>query len=529
MPVCLPSRRVTQLGAVVVCAVVVSGGTGLGAARAATDGEPLGVTQPTRVTHEVDHPTRAYQSPFMLAHPDDPATTLAAGIDMSTSRCQLFRTQTRGRGWTLMDESPSPEDQPLCFQGAVYAYQNETPMAWGRDGDLYWPVSGRNPDTPQEDVSVLLAQSNDMGQSWSTTTVDEGLATGEFEFISRPITGLAVDNQSGSEDIVYVGWHTFPEGQAREPQVAVSTDGGATFSEGVLPFDEETSNELGGSDGLEGLPPKLEVGADGTLYVLFPARAAGDESVDEVPNRLLLARSDDRGETFTVTEVAEVLDSNVGPELEWTPRGGEDGTLHIVYEDRLEQPYGVRDIIYQRSTDGGETFTEPRKLNDDDPEQLYSQVNPNISLAPNGRLDVAWWDWRDGAAQYANDVYYTHSDDGGESWSDNVRVTDQSIDRRIGYWGNNADMRSRPGIASTNAVAQLGWSDTRLASAGDGTQDIFFAQVQHGEVASGETNATLLYVAAAVAGLLIGGLGLLGAVAMLRRRRVRGGAVQPAG
>lgn len=509
-------------GGLTVAAVI-----GSDAARAATDDEPIGVTQPTRVTHEVDHPTRAYQSPFMLAHPDDPATTVAAGIEMSTSRCQLFRTQTRGRSWTKLAASPSPEDQPLCFEGAIYAYQNETPLAWGRDGDLYWPVNGRSPDNLQQDMSVLLAQSSDMGQSWSSTVVDDGLPTGEFDSISRPITGLAVDTQSGSDDIVYVGWHTYPEGEPREPQVAVSTDGGATFSEGVLPFDEATSNELGGSEGLEGLPPKLEVGADGTLYVLFPGRAAGDESVDEVPNRLLLARSDDRGQSFTVTEVAEVLDSNVGPEMEWTPQGGEDGTLHIVYEDRLEQPYGVRDIIYQRSTDGGETFTEPRRLNDDDPQQLYSQVNPNISIAPNGRLDVAWWDWRDGAAAYANDVYYTYSDDGGDSWSANVRVTDQSIDRRIGYWGNNADMRSRPGIASTNAAAQLGWSDTRLASAGDGTQDIFLAQVQHDAVATDETSGTLLYVAAVIAGLLIGALGLLGAVLVLRRRGVRG-VFQPA-
>jgi hypothetical protein len=515
--------------ATMLCALLVNGGAGLEAARAATDDEVIGVTQPARVTHEVDHPTRAYQSPFMLPHPEDPTTTVAAGTEMSASRCHLFRSQTRGRSWTLMDASPSPKDQPLCFEGAVYAYQNETPMAWGRDGDLYWPVSGRNPDNLSQDVSVLLAQSSDLGESWSTTTVDDGLATGEFEFISRPITGLAVDTQSGAEDIVYVGWHTFPEGQPREPQIAVSTDGGVTFSEPMRPFDDETSQQLGGSEGLEGLPPKIEVDADGTLYVLFPGRAAGDESVDEVPNRLLLARSEDRGETFTVTELAEVLDSNVGPELEWTPQGGEDGTLHIVYEDRLELPYGVRDIIYQRSTDGGETFTDPRTLNDDDPEQLYSQVNPNISIAPNGRVDVAWWDWRDGAARYANDVYYTHSDDGGDSWSTNIRVSDQSIGRRIGYWGNNADMRSRPGIASTNAVAQLGWSDTRLASAGTGTQDIFFAQVQHDEVASADTNATLLYVAAAVAGLLLGGLGLLGVVLVLRRRRIGGGVAQPAG
>lgn len=144
-------------------------------------------------------------------------------------------------------------------------------------------------------------------------------------------------------------------------------------------------------------------------------------------------------------------------------------------------------------------------------------MNPNVSVAPNGRVDVAWWDWRDGAAVYGNDVYYTYSSDDGDTWASNVRVTDQSIDRRIGYWGNNADMRSRPGIASTDQVARLAWSDTRLAAQGANTQDIFAAAVQLDEV-PGEAGAALWYVIAVLAGLIAGGLVLavLGLVLRLR-------------
>lgn len=407
--------------------------------------------------------------------------------------------------------------QPLCFEGAVYAYQNETPIAWGSDNALYWGVSGRSP-TESGDVSVRVSRSGDLGDTWASTLVAEGLAEGEYEFISRPITGLAVDADSADDDIVYVGWQTFPTDEPRAPQVAVSTDDGASFSGGRTPFDEQISDELGGESGLQGLPPKLAVDDDGVLYVLFPGQAGGDEGPDEVPNRLLLARSDDRGETFTVTEVAEVHDANVGPEFVWSPQGGEDGTLHIVYEDRREEPYGPRDIFYQQSTDGGETFSEPQKLNDEDPDELYAQVNPNISLAPNGRLDVAWWDWRDGAALYGNDVYYTHSVNDGDTWSNNVRVTDQSIDRRIGYWGNNADMRSRPGIASTDHAARIAWSDTRLAVAGANTQDIYTATVQHGEVPTGESDSVLWYVIAILAGLTAGGL-VLAILGLVARRR----------
>lgn len=490
--------------------------------------EPIGVTQPSRVTEDVEHPTRAYQSPSLLVHPDDPGTVVAAGLDMSTNRCRLFRATGYEAAWSWLENaSPSPEDQPLCFQGAVYGYQNETPIAWGSDNALYWGVSGRARQADGEDVSVLVSRSADLGDTWTSTLVDDGLPPGEFEFISRPITGLAVDAESAADDLVYVGWQTFPEGEPRTPKVAVSTDGGASFSEGRAPFDAETSEELGGEGGLQGLPPKLAVDDDGVLYVLFPGQAGGDEEPDEVPNRLLLARSEDRGETFTVSEVAEVHDANVGPMFAWSPHGGEDGTLHIVYEDRREEPYGPRDIFYQRSADGGETFTEPEKLNDEDPDELYAQVNPNISVAPNGRVDVAWWDWRDGAAVYGNDVYYTYSPDDGDTWARNVRVTDQSIDRRIGYWGNNADMRSSPGIASTNQLARVAWSDTRLAGLGSNTQDIFAATVQLDEVPTGDADSALWYVIAVLVGLTAGGLVLVVLGLALRLRSARRGHPAP--
>lgn len=483
----------------------------------------MGVTAPVRMTVEDAHPSRAYQSPSLLVDPHNPSTVVAGGIDMSTSTCHLFRSRDAGSSWTKLDESPSPDEQPLCFEGAIYGYLNETPLAWGSDGGLlYWALTGLNPQRdPAADVRVLVSRSTDLGDTWTSAVVDEGLPAGEYDRRSRPVTALAVDDESGTEDIVYVGWETYPSGAPRTPKVAVSIDGGETFSQARRPFDDETSERFGGSGGLQGLPPQLAVSDDGTLYVLFPGQAGGDEGVDEVPNRLLLARSDDRGETFTVTEVAQVLDANVGPSFVWSPHGGEDGTLHIVYEDRREQPLGDRDIYYQRSTDGGETFSEPEKLNDDDPSQLYSQVNPNISLAPDGRVDVAWWDWRDGAALYGNDVYHTYSSDNGDSWARNARVTDQSIDRRIGYWGNNADMRSRPGIASTNEIAVLAWSDTRFAVAAGQSQDISAASVQLEPLPASYQSKVLPYLTAVLGGLLVSGLGLFAGALLLRRRSGR--------
>ena len=61
------------------------------------------------------------------------------------------------------------------------------------------------------------------------------------------------------------------------------------------------------------------------------------------------------------------------------------GTLHAVYEDKPDQPAGRadRDIYYVRSTDGGRTWTPPKKLNDDaDPGTCTFRSRPTSTSRP---------------------------------------------------------------------------------------------------------------------------------------------------
>lgn len=118
------------------------------------------------------------------------------------------------------------------------------------------------------------------------------------------------------------------------------------------------------------------------------------------------------------------------------------------------------------------------------------------------------------------------------TWLPNKRISDQTIDRRFGVWGNNFDQNSPPSLASTNQFALLGWDDTRfftgedgrvvLASPvnstgfGGGVQDIFISAVQFEKI-GGSTSKTAQIVLAGVVGLLAVGLILL-AVGMIGRR-----------
>lgn len=485
------------------------------AAETARPATPLGRTPDVRATVEDSVPTRAYEPPTILIDPRRPETAVAGTIQLNSGTCRLLRTTNGGASWSLLDKSPSPPEFPLCFRGAVYGYLNETPMAWGSNGTLYWGINGLHPTRVDRDVSVLVARSDDLGDSWASTVVADGRnAAEEPAFVSRPITGLAVDARPGRPDVVYVAWQTYPPTGPRLVKIAVSTDGGRTFSEPRNPYDEATSAKWGGAPGLEALPPTLRVASDGTLYVLFPGRSA-DTSI---PPRLFMARSDDQGRTFTVTEIAQPVEANTTPTFQWEPRGGPRGTLHVIWEDTRDgAPLGVKDIYYSQSVDGGATFSPPRRLTDDDRQKQYSKFNPNLSIAPNGRLDAVWWDFRDGAGDYANDVYYAYSYDRGLTWSRNFRVTESSINRKVGTWSNNFDYRAPPAVASLDETALIAWDDTRLSDGIAVTQDVFTSTVQLVRLPS--KARVLPEVVAALAGLLGAGLALVIIAGVLKLRQ----------
>ena len=138
---------------------------------------------------------------------------------------------------------------------------------------------------------------------------------------------------------------------------------------------------------------------------------------------------------------------------------------------------------------------------------------------------MAWWDTRDRQGLRATDVYYTYSNDDGKTWSKNQRITDQSVDRHYGIWGNNYDIASAPGIASNNSYVVFGWDDTRNSdktfadstAVGGGLQDIYTADAQFAAVGGGASQ-TAKVLLAAVVGLLGVGLIVLLAAMVTRRR-----------
>ena len=76
-----------------------------------------------------------------------------------------------------------------------------------------------------------------------------------------------------------------------------------------------------------------------------------------------------------------------------------------------------------------------------------------------------------------SDVMYAYSTDAGDSWSKPVRVNDRGIDRSKGVWSNNIDSKFNVGIAATNNDVWFAWQDTRNAIGSTDSEDIYTASI----------------------------------------------------
>jgi len=547
-----------------------------GVAGAAAEKKPLGPpTMPVQATKGDEDPLRTYSGPFLAVDPSNSETVVASFLDLRNRRCGLMRSTDAGQTWRRLDSSPSSGSYPFCMSNNSNVFQG--PLAFGRNSTLYYALAGWDVQDRAVgsggNVNILLARSTDLGDTWQTTIVRNVRgAEGEKVENNRPVGNVAVDSKSGSDDVVYVAWQystpfvLAPNANPTRAVVAVSTNGGRNFGDPINLSESAwadpanrakaissptattlapgvTTTTLLAPEGsraakadqpanLGGRNPAIAVDNKGNAYALWFNTGANINP--GVLTGEWVSKTSDNGKTWTATQAGPMTPYTNGVgRIAWSPGGGPQGTVHIVSQVNPtvtpQNTSGVAsaiDVAYKQSTDGGKTWSEPKILSDDDPKQMYISVIPMISVAPNGRIDVAFWDTRSDPGTRSNDVYYTYSTDDGKTWSANQRITDRSIDRKLGVWGNNFDMSSPVGLASTNAYALFGWDDTRNSDAslaanagpGGGLQDIYTSAVQY-DVLGGGTSATVKVALAAVVGLLAVGLILLGVGLSQRRRR----------
>ena len=547
--------------AVVACVLVAQGA-------AFAQAGPIAITKPVQATKADVNPGRLYSSPAFAVDPENPLRIVAGVADLRSRRCTALRSVDGGQNWNILEASPALASYPFCVQpqGGVI----QTPMTFGRSGTLYMAMGGwDDQDGARNAGALLLARSTNLGDTWETVPVynSRGKTGDEAENI-RPVHSLAVDRTTGDEDVVYITFNitkpnaTAPNAEPARPMVAVSRDGGRNFEAPVslaekmfdspdvrqqalsaattttaAPNATTTSTTIpavgsraaqpnqvanfGGSQARASVTAGVD--GKGTAYVMWLTGTANITPTP--PSARMISTSTDGGKTWTTAQSMPPDYDNASPRMAVT----KDGDIHLVY-GRNPRPEltGYGEIFHQASYDRGKTWSEPKALTDDKPEDLRGQFFPNVSVAPNGRLDAVWWDTRDDPGFRSNDVYYAYSTDKGRTWSANRRISDQNVDRRLGVWGANYDINSPPAVTSTNAYAVFGWDDTRNSSGvydvaaetsgfGGGLQDMYVALAQFAAVGPATNNAARIALAAIV-GLLVVGLALLGVSVAAKRR-----------
>ncbi|MGH9077133.1 MAG: sialidase family protein [Acidimicrobiales bacterium] len=484
------------------------------------------LTKAIQLTKDEPVSTRAFSGPVMLADPANPRIIVAATAELRTRVCYLARSTDAGTTWHILSALPAPGSYPFCTHtsGGI----TQSPIAWGRNSTLYYALAGYNNadggDTSRANASVLLARSTDLGTSWSTSIADNtrGL-TGQQITHDAPVASVAVDT-SGPKDVVYVGWrqgHPFLTGAASTSgsAVAVSTDGGVTFAKAVdlNTFSHVTLDVKGTSYPLVLSSPFLAAG-NGVVVAISGAGTPTGTSIPgpSQPMPVLAARSTDQGRTWTVSAITQPTDATRAPAIAWSPKGGARGTFLLAYQAAPNQQAGESSILFTRSTDGAQTWSPVVSI-DDPTVSLDTTFLPAIDVAPNGRVDVIWYDFRLQHG-FSPDVYYTYSTDDGVSWAPNVRVTDQSIDYTLGV-SANSDLRQPPGVASANQYAAFGWADTRLGNPTTETQDVFADVAQFSALPSNSSDVAPI-LAAVFGGIAAAGLILV--LVLLGRRRKEG-------
>ena len=199
------------------------------------------------------------------------------------------------------------------------------------------------------------------------------------------------------------------------------------------------------------------------------------------PWRLVLARSGDGGASWSESVVEENLKPTERflaflppfPSLALDP---ERERAYAAFEDGRS---GDSDVLLWASDDGGESFGEPVRVNDTEVGDRTAQYRPKLAVAPDGRLDVLYYDRRADPKNVMNEVSLQSSSDGGEKFTGRLRLSDRPFSSQIGFGSERgmADLGSRLGLLSTDERALSVWTDTRAGTEASGKQDLAAALV----------------------------------------------------
>lgn len=241
---------------------------------------------------------------------------------------------------------------------------------------------------------LFFSKSNDGGDSFSDPKKVENQK-------GNPISPMIVTNG----ETIFLTWtYRYPDSyfggrsdDNSEIFFSKSIDGGNTFSEPRLISDKETFSSVS----------KIAVDGENVFITWFTHSVPWKDSFKS-PQEIFLSKSIDGGETFS--EPAN-LSNNEG--FSQMPKIAVDGSnVFLVWQDEsMDKPR----IFFAKSSDGGNSFSEPQNISKDSPYPAGAYITFDDSS-----ILVTWTSHKEG--KYP-DIFFSKSTDGGNNFSDPKNIS----------------------------------------------------------------------------------------------------------
>jgi hypothetical protein len=300
-------------------------------------------------------------------------------------------------------------------------------------------------------TAVNVFKSTNGGASWSFPVYAFG---GDKEWI-------AIDTTNGpGRGNIYHNWNvqfsTVPDASFTR-----STNGGASFEEpttGPFPYSR------GG---------QLAVGPNGTVY-------SGGSTLDQTAH--VFAKSTNaQFAAQTPTFTSQIVNLG-GTESLGTPflnpvgllgqtsmQAAANGNLYMLQSVDPPGPDPL-DVMFIRSTDDGETWSTPVRVNNNLAGDNSYQWFGTMSVAPNGRIDAIWNDTSVNPHNTFSVLKYAYSLDDGLTWLGNIALTPQ-FDHTLGY-PSQQKIGDYYDMVSDDTGASLAFAATF-----SGGQDVYYMRI----------------------------------------------------
>jgi hypothetical protein len=355
-------------------------------------------------------PQLSQHEPSLAISRTDPNVIVAVAKDYrinDNKEVWIYVSQDGGQTW--------PADLQRQIPGMPLDIPNQSdPVAFARDdGRMYALALGHG-----NGHGLFITWSDDDGVTWRSPSVP--IVYNETPCCLDDKEWPAIDNNPDSPYYhnLYVAWANDGILFSR------STDGGETWSSytNIAPGYTEY--------------PYPIVGADGTLYVFYM-----DGWGYCADGYIRYVKSTNGGASFSgpytvvaTSQPCSPIHGNGGYD-QWRffsiitaaadPQNPDN--LWVAWTDDNNILYGKTDVLYVRSTDGGQTWTNKARLSHDDPEVYVDHITPVFSMGAEGRLHAFWLDRRDDLSNHLFHGYHTSTID-GVTWEPDTRVSDQPFD-----------------------------------------------------------------------------------------------------